>query len=77
MQQNMSTKNLKNMNGLIGSIKQTWQYDMTKTDDNTLTASSPLHKLDALTTGHTNIHGLHLCKYGIIMLLKHVDMMLK
>ena len=53
----------------------TW-YDRNRLD-NTLTTSSPLHKLDALTKGHIKINGLHHWKYGMIMLLKHVDMMLK
>ena len=45
--------------------------------DKTLTASSPLHNLDALTTGDIEVHGLHPCKAGMIMLLKNIDMMLK
>ena len=46
---------------------------MTETDDRKLTASSPLHQLDALTTGNIKIHGFKPCKDDINMLLKHVD----
>ena len=42
----------------------------------TVTASSPLHELDALTTGHIKIHGWHQCKDGMEMLKTHVDIML-
>ena len=55
----MSTKHLQIMHGLTGSIKQTWHHDITDSDLTTLTASSPLHKLVALTKGHININGLH------------------
>src|SRR4051812_47531583 len=41
------------------------------------TASTLLHKLDALTTRHIRIHGLRHCKDGMHILLKLVDMMLK
>ena len=41
--------------------------------DRMLTASSPLNKLDALTTGHIETRGLHPCKYAMIILLKHAD----
>ena len=41
------------------------------------TSSSTLHKLVLVTTRHIKIHGLNHYKDGMIMLLKHVDMMLK
>ena len=49
---------------------------MTDSDLTTLTASSPLHKLDALTTGHIKIHGLHPYKHGMKIILKQVDIMI-
>ena len=44
--------------------------------DRKLTASSPLHKLYALTTRHIKIHGWHHCKYGMTYLKAHVDIKL-
>ena len=72
------------MQGSEWGIKQTWHQVITISDlavfnksQKSTTASRPLYKLVPLTTRHIMISGLHHSKDDMIVLLMHVDMMLK
>ena len=72
------------MHGIDGSIKLTWQHNVTVTDlakntrsQKSATSSRTLCKLVLVTTSCIKIEGWHHFKDGMKMLLKHVDMILK